>query len=107
MASLTTNRRVLTWLCILPANETTGKCEKIMYMTFSATIIAVEVCITTSSMVYFLKNVSVDLDTSLYALFQMTGSTSLIYILVYAFSMQHKIADMFQHLSNICDSCKT
>lgn len=73
MKPLATHERVLTWLCICPAEDGTSKWMISLYIIFISIAFVFEVSILVSSYVYFLKNMSDNLEEALYALAQISG----------------------------------
>lgn len=71
---LETNKKVLIWLWMCPADKSTDKREirahTICFIFVSATMLT---CVITSA-VFFLNYVSTDFGESLYALFEFTGA---------------------------------
>lgn len=90
-------------MCILPADENATRRERILHIVSTIAIISIELCAFISSLVFFLKNVSIDLEVSLYAMFQMIAIFGLLYMVVPGLIMQRKMAAMFQTLSKIYD----
>lgn len=101
METLTTNRRMLTWLSICSANETQSKWNKSIYIAFSLAAIAIEVIGFSSSLVFFLKNVSSDINAALFAFMQMIAMLGTIYAYISALVSHYKIREMIQHLVDI------
>lgn len=105
MNLLSTNQRVLTWLCIYPADDSTRIEIKLAYIIVSIVIIAIELSILIASIAFFMKNVSSDLDSSLFAVIQIVGLFGLTYMIIVAFILSRNITDMFKGLTLICDTC--
>lgn len=98
---LKTNRRVLTWLCMCPANEATEKWKKIAYTSLSITAVLLIVCAFFASVAYFGKFASTDLEEALYALFQIIGAVSLLFAITIAYFSRNKIDAIFENLTKI------
>lgn len=60
-----------------------------------------------ASVIYFWNNVRLDLEPSLYALFQTIGTSGVTYMCIVAFFMRHKITALLGTLSTIYDTRKT
>lgn len=71
MRPLKMNRRILAWLGAYSLDETAGTCKKFAYALFTFIIFLVSVCALSSSLIFFARNASVNLEDSLYALFQI------------------------------------
>lgn len=59
-----------------------------------------------ASIVFFIKFVSIDLEESLYAIFQIGASIVAVYIAIVAYFLQHKINGIFKGLTAIYGKCK-
>lgn len=101
MKPLETNRQVLTWLCILPADETAGKFKKWICIAFSCSLITTSVCGFISSSAFMLKFWSTNLIDCLYALFQVAANVSALYMMMIAYNLRHKVAALFDRLTEI------
>lgn len=104
MEPLHTSRRVLTCLCICSFDKTTSMKEKSIYITLSVSIIFAEIFMLIASVVFFMKNVSTNLEESLFALLQIAGLVGSLYIMATAYISQHKIMSIFDSLSQIYTS---
>lgn len=98
MIVLETNRRVLTWLCIYPADENTSKWQKRAHIAFSAFVFAANIFVFGASCIYFYKYASADLATSLMALCQISAWFSVLYIGIITFLSRHKITAVIDSL---------
>lgn len=103
---LATIRKVLKWLCILPAREATSKHKKLIYIVFSVSILTISICGFTSSLIFIVKYFSTNLEDCLYALFQVSGNISNLYMVLIAFILRHRIAALFERLWEIYDASK-
>lgn len=78
MKTLTTNRRVLTWLCVSPFDPNISILKKAYFVFMTLFLFVFKVSGVVSSAAFFIINASVDLEGSLYALFQVAGYSGLI-----------------------------
>lgn len=106
MKPLSTNRGMLSWLCILPANENASKCENILHIAFTVALIALEMSIFISSGAFILENASTDLQVSLHAVFQIIAAIGLTYMMISGLIFRRKVAAMIQTLSNFYNKSK-
>lgn len=106
MDPLPTCRRVLTWICVLPAIQFTSKWEKGMHLSFSFVNCLCIVIVTTGSVGYFWKYVQIDLEESLYALYQVAAYIPLINGIIVTFLLRNQITSIFKNLSKIHESGK-
>lgn len=88
MQPLTTNRKVLVWLCILPAEENTHKYMKLIYILVSVSLITTSITGCISSLAFIYKYASANLEDSLYALFQVCANVSNLNMILNAFMMR-------------------
>lgn len=106
MKILVTNRRALTVLCLCPADEGTTKKQKFLYIAFSIITNIMVLCAITASFVFFCKNISVDLDASLYSLLQISTFLNVFYMTMAAFTFRQQMGDIFEKLQEIYDASK-
>lgn len=106
MKPLARTQQFLTWGCVCPPKESTPKWKKKLYITFSAIVLISELWVVSTCAFLFLSYVSIDLEASLYPLFQMFGHTVALYGFLYIISARTKIDDMFKTLKIIYDKCK-
>lgn len=101
MKPLVTNKNVLTWLCILPAQEQTNKRMKLIYIAFTFTLSITCFCGLASSLAFMMEYLSTNLENCLYALFQVAADASAFYMVMVALFLRHKMAALFDNLSEI------
>lgn len=105
MKPLVTNQQVLTWLCICK-NETSSRMEKLAHISFSVFVSVFLFWGDLSSLMFFIKFATVDLEESLYALFQVAGLSGMVYLIFVVPFSRHAIAATFDSLSKIYDASK-
>lgn len=106
MKPLVTLQRILSWLHLCPEEENIHWRKKLAYIICVSTIFVVISSLAASSAVFFVKFVSIDLKQSLFAVFQVIASSSVLCILIIAFFWSHKISAILEDLSAIYDECK-
>lgn len=106
MEPLKINQQVLTWLCIFPANEATSKRKKLAYIGLALTTVVSMSIITLGSMVFFVKYVLTDLESALYALFQIFDCGGFLYACLVFYLSRHRIPSIFVNLAEIYRSSK-
>lgn len=106
MKPLETTKRVLTWLCVCPADESTSIKQKKMYAIF--TFMVCFSCISgfLGSVAFFIKFMKSDLENSLIALIVLAACAAIIIGIIVAFLFRHKINEIFEDLSTIYSACK-
>lgn len=107
MKPLVTNQRVLSWLCVCPVDKNTNKWQKLVYKIFTISLAILMMGIFVSSSMFFWKFMAVDVEEALYAVYQVMGSTCLLYIMfiVVCFS-RSKLNVTFSKLSDIYKASK-
>lgn len=106
MLPLPTNQRVLTWLCVRPMDADENQWKKLFYIAFTITFLTIDLTGLFSSIAFFLINISIDLEESLYALFQISAFLGLTYMCIVAFLLRYKITAFLGTLSQIYDARK-
>lgn len=106
MKPLVTQQRVLTWFCLCPFPDGTSNWQKLKYIFFSAILITNEISSISSSSAHCLRYISVDLKESLFSLFQIAASSSVLYQIIIALFSKHRIFGIIQGLNRIYDESK-
>lgn len=106
MVPLAIHKRVWTWLCVYPIDESTSKWKKLVYIIFTLVILAANLSIIPASVAFAMKFVSTDLEGSLHALFQITACTGIIFAMFSGFILRHKISTIFEQLTEIYNRSK-
>lgn len=106
MKPLVEYRRVSIWLGAYPIDENEPKWMKFTYMLYCFYSFLMNLVATISSLAFFLKNVSVDLEVSLYTLLQITASGCGTYACGFLFFSQNRVTKMLEDLTDIYNECK-
>lgn len=104
MQPLETTRRMMTWLCMHPADESTTPQQKLAYVTHTLVILFFHLVSFVASFVFFVKYVSIDFNGAIFAFMIGIGELGLIYFLIAAVLMRHQIESIFSSLSTIYES---
>lgn len=107
MKPLSTSQVVLSWISALTADAKTSKWRRILFKIVPLILIAGNLTGLASSMVFFLRYVSNDLERSLYALFQIDDQLRMTNAAVVTFLSRHKLQAMFKNLKNIYNARKS
>ncbi|XP_055310916.1 putative odorant receptor 69a [Sitodiplosis mosellana] len=99
MEPLATSKRVLTWLCLLPAKKNTTKWERGSYVALLLALIVSDVTVALSSFLYILNFKSHDLQDISIALFQFLATIPVANTIIVAFIHRHKIPAVLDKLS--------
>lgn len=103
MYPLKTTKQVLTWLCVYPASTKTP--VKIIWcILFSVIFCIVNLNGVAASGAYFLKYAASDLESALYALFQVDSLTATAYMNVVLLVSHREIIEIFDGLNQIFDA---
>lgn len=103
---LKTTKMVLTWLSLLPADNSTSTRKKIAYIVVSVIALSVTACCIPAYLIFVWKFKSIDLENALAA---FTSATSLVgtdYIFIIIFISRRELLAVFEKLSAIQDSSK-
>lgn len=103
MKALYINQRLLVWIYFCSNDEFHGKWRNLVRIIFSLSVHFISTSCFPSSLPYVFKYLHVDLEESLFALFQIATSTGCIYFSIHAFSFRHRFARLFETLSEIYD----
>lgn len=101
MRPLETSQRVLTWLWLCPAAENVSKQRKFIYVLFTCAINLLSLYILICSAIYSFEFLRIDLEKSLYSLYQIVAALNSIYLMASGLFLRHKISDIFTQLSGI------
>lgn len=101
MKPLVTNYRVLTWLCVCPSEVPISWGRKLAYICLITSIFIACVYATLASAAFLIKNLSVDLEESLYSFAQMAGYIAATYLIIVALFLRQEITKLFAGLSRI------
>lgn len=100
------SRRLLTWLYLYPSTETSGNQKSVTCFAFTIAVYVATMSFLVSSMAFFMKFVSTDLEESLYALFQIGGFSNTAYVITFAYFSHRRIAAIVDELTAIYNTCK-
>lgn len=104
MKPLVTNQKVLIWLYLCAVDDVSLR-TNLAHIALGATAFLLLILGNVASVLFVLKFVSVDLKLSLFALYQIFAISSILYLMIAAFILRHKIHDIFAMLQEIyCES---
>lgn len=105
MKPLETTKQVFTWLCIYCADYNSIS-ERITCILFTFSVFTFNACISIASVVFIVKNISIDLENSLTAVFQIAVFSGLLYVMTAAVLLRYRITALFGGLQTIYDQSK-
>lgn len=106
MIPLKTNRRVLTWFCVYPPERYASQLKRFLYKCSGLFAFAVLVAGTLGSIAFIIKNISIDLENSLFALMTTVGNVSMVYMVAATYIIRRKIVAIFDSLTKIYNERK-
>lgn len=105
MQPLILSRQLLTWHCLC-YEKGSPVWKQLIRIVLSASAFLMNLSCVPTSILYVLKFLSVNLEESLYALFQVAACTSAAYVVAIAFRMRYRTANLFKMLEDIYNSRK-
>lgn len=105
MFPLVSYQRILTCFCIIP-DETSPKWQKLTHLLIAASMVFAIISALIPSVAFFVKFVSIDLEVSLYALFQLLGLLNVFYVMTAVYLSRRKFTAFFKSLSIIHETRK-
>lgn len=107
MKVLELNRKTFILMCIIPnQNEIEGPLKRFANILFSFIVLTLVSTITLSSMAYTVEFASIDLEKTLYAVFQISAYWGQFYMMVVSYRIWPKLAKLFPKLQEIYDESK-
>lgn len=101
MNPLESNKLVLTWLCGQPLKESASRWERIAYIAFTSFIMIGHLWSVVASSVFIHRNISDNLEETLFALMHVVSGGSMIYQMIITYFLRQKLASIFRRLSTI------
>lgn len=105
MKPLVSYSRILTWFCVYPEDKNIKKLENAFHVIFCVCIFSGNVIGLITSFAFFLKFLSIDLGSSLYAMFQIICCVGTIYGIILILIIRKSITNTFKNLSKIYEKC--
>lgn len=106
MKPLVTNRLVMMWLSMCPVDESTSAKKRKIYIAFTFIVTTITSCSLTSSILSVLFYLSIDFETSVYAVFQVAAEAAVLNLMIISLFKRHDIASIFTKLSEIYDASR-
>lgn len=107
MVPLAAHRRVWTWIGLCSFDENPSKWKNMLYFMLNMILSTSFVGAIFASGAFVMAFLPTDLEGSLHALFQVTAYTGLVYVVIVAFIVRHKITDIFSKLTEIYEQSKS
>lgn len=106
MKPLETSQRVMKWLYAFPKDEYASPSKRIAYFAFASIIFISSILSVTASTVFILKNLSINLEDTLFSLFHNIGALVTVYQSIATILLRHKLMAIFNDLLKIYDQSK-
>lgn len=101
MKILKTSQRVQMWLCGFPPDDSVSKWKRCAFVLFTSWIILVHSTSIIAGVTFIYRNVSINLEATLFSLYHTMGSTSMLYQSIVTVLSSRGIAAIYQGLSKI------
>lgn len=106
MKPLEASYHVFTWLCICPT-DASNEFKKIINYLFTIIAFVTVISALFASLAFILTYLSTDLENSLCAGYQVSGSVSVLCTLIMAYTQRAKILKCFDEFQQFYDLCKS
>lgn len=106
MNPLQTNQRVLSWLCGQPPSESERKWKRLSYIAVTSFIMIGHLLSVVASTIFIHRNISDNLEETLFALMHVVSAASMIYQIVVTSFLRQKLASIFDGLLAIYKESK-
>lgn len=100
-------QQVLTWLCILPPENSTSVRKKRAFKAFAFTIVAILTSIFIAGVFFIRKFALTDFVKCLFSFSVCLSCACIIYVAIVSYILRSKILTIFETLSEIYDTCKS
>lgn len=100
-------REVMTWLGFYPFENGTSQSKKWICIMFGWGVFFVNAAACVSSVIFFFKYVSIDLEESLYSAIQIFGVGGITCLMISSFLLRKTIFSIFQQLSEFYEIRKS
>lgn len=106
MKPLQTNREVLVWLGTCSPFEVSTQNKRLSQIIFALVNILTNALFVLASGSFFMKFAAIDLEESLYAVFQIFAALPVQNTVIAWFFLKQRVKALFMDLSKIYDECK-
>ena len=105
MQPLATTKRIMTWLCMCPSDESTSR-QKRVYIAYSSAVLIINLISFSASLAYCIQFFYTDFEGAAFAFMVDIAGVGLIYSMIIAILMRQQILNIFTCLSTIYNSSK-
>lgn len=103
---LNTTKKVMEWLCVLPADKASTKQQRISHCMVVLFGLTIKISCVFAHLIFFVKNIHTELNQSLFALLGLIGVAGAVYVEISGVILRNKMATIFEQLSDIHDAGK-
>lgn len=101
MEPLKLNRMWLSWLGVYPPDENASSTMKFICSIFPVIVLCGDLAGLFAGATFFLRSISVDLESAMYSLCQIAGLGNMAYMMIVSFFLRQKFTDTINGLMNI------
>lgn len=105
MRPLKTTHKVLILLSICSPDENFESRKLFIFMVTFGVLVS-NICAVLTDIVFFRASMSIDLENSLYALFQLMASLCVTYLMIVGINLKQQFDGIFAELAQIQNACK-
>lgn len=98
-------QRFMSWIFINPTAEASTRYRKIANATIGLLVLIFQMIGLAASCAYLTKNMSTDLEQSIYSVFQGIAMLTGSYSFMFSYYSRPEIGGIFRSLSIICSKC--
>lgn len=101
MEPLKLNREWLSWLGVYPSDENTSPILNFIRSLFPVIVLFGDLAGLFAGTTFFVKSISVDLETAMYSLCQISGLGNMAYMMIVSFFLRQKFTNTVNSLIQI------
>lgn len=107
MKLLQENYKIFVFLGICPPDKPTSRWKKLFYISILINCLSVVIIALISSAVFFMKNISSDLENAICACFQIAAALTAIYSFITTYIKRHDLKETFDAFQTFYDASKS
>lgn len=100
-------QQVLSWLCILPPEDSTSVRKQRAFKVFTFAVVAHLASGSIGGVIFIRKFALIDFENSLFSFCICLGCACMVYVAIVAYILRSKILTIFENLSEFYDTCKS
>lgn len=107
MEPLTTTKRILTSICMMPDKEPVDTKKIVARFVFVVMLFLVTLFAVSAYITFVVENIKTDLEDALLTFMAFITCSGLIYMMIVSFFIRHHIPSVFQQLTIIYNASKS